>query len=62
MTPTPDARPALTATDVRLAAHWLRRQAEAAGLKAAEHLTDRRHRPRRDVDAQPRDTKGRWSR
>lgn len=60
--PDPIRRAELTHREVRVAARWLRQQAEAAGLRQAEHLLDRRHRPRRDVDAQPRDTKGRWTR
>lgn len=52
----------MTATDIRRAALWLRQQARTAGAKQAEHLTDRRHRPRRDVERIPRDMKGRWTR
>jgi hypothetical protein len=51
---------AMTARDLRLAALWLRWQARATGLKHAEHLMDRRHRPRRTVE-QPRDTAGRFT-
>jgi hypothetical protein len=50
----------MTARDLRLAALWLRRAAHATGLKHAEHLMDRRHRPRRVVE-QPRDVMGRFT-
>lgn len=59
-TPDPILRAELTYREVRLAARWLRQQAEATGLRQSEHLTDRRHRPRRVVE-QPRDTRGRWT-
>jgi hypothetical protein len=47
---------------IRVAALWLRAQAQRQSLREAEVLNDRRHRPRRNVEALPRDTKGRWTR
>lgn len=44
---------------IRLAARWLRDRARLVGRQHAEHLTDRRHKPRRVVEL-PRDVRGRW--
>lgn len=58
-TPDPLRVAEFTWREARVAARWLRRQAEATGLKHAEHLTDRRHKPRKVVTL-PRDAQGRW--
>lgn len=49
----------MTPQQITRVVQWFRRQAERTGLRQAEHLTDRRHRPRRVVTL-PRDVKGRW--
>lgn len=59
---TPD--PAITAAEftyreARLAARWLRRQAEAAGVRDAD-LQRERLRARARIAGQKRDASGRW--
>ncbi len=50
----------MSPTDIRRAALWLRRQAEAQGRKEADAIRERLLLRQRIAD-QPRDPQGRWT-